>query len=291
LDYNFSTIKFYSFERQVVFMSSKDFLKRMKEQAEEAGYSGGGGGTVAKILIELGLHRYVTGHDFWAFFKPLGDGDNEMIRVGEELSARLQAAGCSDKPQLGLKITIFKDALGRDPFKTDLQEFIPDWQDGFELVTDAIETLDLPFGKVFYGRFQYKSNPHFVKKGDAGKTEIDQNGKSRFPSIRLPIEKFTSEAEAQAAVGNSSANFASQWSDQLRANHIDPDANFLRDNQSDIQKTYDLMVKTKEKPYSGAPDLPDGLLTLPKIKQYLGHPHMWNCTSEDIDIVLSATPF
>lgn len=274
-------------------MSSKDFLKRMKEQAEEAGYSGGGGGTVAKILIELGLHRYVKDHDFWSFFKPLGDGDNEMNRVGEELSARLQKAGCNDNPVFGIKITIKKDVIGRDAFKKDLEEFIPSWQeDAFGLIFDAVETLDLPFNEIFYGRFQYKSNPFHVKKGEAGKTEVDQNGKARFPSIRLPIEKFVNETEARAAVsGSSSTNVASQWSDELRKNHIDPDINFLKDNQDDIQQTYNLMMETKEKPYSGAPELPVGLLTPPKIKQYLADKYMWNCTSDDIDIVLNAAPF
>lgn len=268
-------------------MSSKDFLKRMKEQAEEAGYSGGGGGTVAKILIELGLHRYVKDHDFWTFFKPLGDGDNEMSRVGEELSARLQKAGCNDNPVFGIKITIKKDVIGRDAFKKDLEEFIPSWQeDAFGLVFDAVETLDLPFNEIFYGRFQYKSNPFHVRKGEAGKTEIDQKGKARFPSIRLPVEKFASEAEAQAATGgSSSASTGSQWSDALRRNYPDLDTFDL--NIANIKIGWDKIIKG-ELPWKDAPALPQPSTT-PNLKWYLAG--LFDCTSDDIDIVINMTPF
>ncbi len=212
---------------------SADFLKRLKEEAEESGYSGGGAGTVARIIIELGLHRYVAGNEFWSFWKPLGDGENEMARVGKELTDRLKNAGCADSPQFGAKITIKKDAIGRDPFKADLMEFIPDWQDGFELIVDAVNTLALPFNEVFYGRFQYKPNPHFVKKGEAGKTEIDQKGVARYPSIRLPIEIFANEAVARAAAGGSPQTTSNtKWSHTAQASY--PDVSEIENTSGEI---------------------------------------------------------
>lgn len=275
-------------------MSGKNFLDRMKKQADESGYSGsGGGGTIARILLEVGLHRYVAGHNFWSFWKPIGAAEGEMDRVGNELSERLLKAGSSELPMFGIKITIKKDVIGRDPFKADLQEFIPDWQDGYGLVVDAIKNLDLPIGETFYGKFQYKSNPYFVKKGEAaGKTETDQNGVARYPSIRLPIEKFSNEAAANeaaaklAAGDSSSGNSASQWSDMLKKNYPDP-IKFADDNTSDIHKIYN-QIKGGTLPFAGAPPLPDPLNPM-TAKKYVAV--MYTCEAGDIDIILDMTPF
>ncbi|MHA1942451.1 MAG: hypothetical protein ACW97P_12155, partial [Candidatus Hodarchaeales archaeon] len=90
-------------------MSSKDFLREMKKAGEA--YSGGGGqGIVGPIMIEFGLHRYVTGHEFWSFWKATS-APEEVNVIGEELQARLQAAGCSDAPSFGLRVTIKKNVL------------------------------------------------------------------------------------------------------------------------------------------------------------------------------------
>jgi hypothetical protein len=205
-------------------MSSTDFLNKMKKAGEK--FSGGGGqGIIGRAKIEFGLHRYVTGHDFWAFFKPTVS-ESEIDSVGKELQGRLREAGCNDEPAFGIKITIDKNILSRDePYKADLQEFIPAWQkDGFDLVCDFIDKGSLPMNEFFYGRIQYKANPFSVKQGEAGKTETDQNGVARYPSIRIPVEKFANEAAARAAIGGTSNNQAasdSQWSDTARANYPD----------------------------------------------------------------------
>lgn len=261
-------------------MSSKDFLDRMRKKADDSGYSGGGGGTVAKILLETGLHRYVANHEFWSFWKPISD-DAEMVVIGEELKARLQEAGSTDNPIFGIKITIKKDALGRDPFKADLQEFIPEWQtDGFELICDAIEKLDLPIGEMFYGRFQYKANPFAVKKGEAGKTETDQNGKARYPSIRVPIEKFANEAAAKEAAGSSSsgASVDSKWSDVARKNY--PDLSVLAGLEGEILDWY---KKAKEGTpyYNDAATYGEVPKAPPLIKKYIAD--IYTISPADID--------
>ncbi|MHC4752871.1 MAG: hypothetical protein ACYTFW_23750 [Planctomycetota bacterium] len=201
-------------------MSSKDFLDRMRKAGEK--YSGGGGGgVIGRIKVEFGLHRYVAGHDFWSFWKPAAD-EAELVSVNEELVGRLQKAGCSDNPAFGVKVTIDKNVLGRDePYKANLQEFIPAWQeDSFEMIMNYLEEANLPTSEWFWGRVQYKANPHFVKQGEAGKKETDQNGNPRFPSVRVPVEKFADEAAARASVtASDSSNVTSddsKWSDLAR---------------------------------------------------------------------------
>lgn len=271
-------------------MSSKDFLDRMRKAGEK--YSGGtGAGIIGRVLIETGLHRYVTGHEFWSFWKPVLD-EKEIDTIGSELSKRLQEAGCTDEPTFGIKITIKADVLSKtEPYKADLQEFIPAWQeDAFNLICDAIEKANLPVGEIFFGQVQYKANPFHVKKGNAGKTEIDQNGKARFPSIRLPVEKFANEAEARAAAGGSSgasasASTSSQWSDTLRSNY--PDLATFDLNIANIQVGWDKIVEN-ELPWKDAPALPQPSTT-PNLKRYLAG--LFDCASEDIDIVINMTPF
>lgn len=265
-------------------MSSKDFLGKMREQAKEGGYVGGGD-TVAKILIEAGLHRYVVNHDFWSFWKPLGDGDNEMKRVGEELKARLQEVGCNNSPVFGIKITVFKEVFGRDPFKADLQEFIPEWQaDTIDMISDALDTLGISIGKSFFGRFQYKSNPFHVKKGDTGKTETDKDGKACFPSIRLPVEKFANEAAARAAVGGSSANSDSKWSDTARATFQD-NMKSLEDSIQEIANWYRGVFKGEA--MQGYP-LPSPLTPVTVKKQIA---NAYGIETSDIDIAIDTAPF
>jgi hypothetical protein len=262
-------------------MSSKDFLDRIRKAGEK--YSGSGGaGIIGRVIIETGLHRYVAGHEFWSFWKPVLD-DKEMDVIGSELSARLQQAGCSDEPVFGIKITVKADVLGRDePYKSDLQEFVPAWQgDAFELVCDAIEKGDLPIGEIFYGLVQYKANPFHVKKGEAGKTETDQNGKARFPSIRIPVEKFANEAAARAAASASGeqATTNSKWSETAQATY--------EGNMASLEDTADELLKYLELLKKGTPfpgyDLPQPLTPVSAKKQIA---EIYGIETTDIDLLI-----
>jgi hypothetical protein len=133
-------------------MDSKQFLKEMLEAGKK--WTGGGGaGITSRVKIEIGLHRYVAGHDFWSFWKAAANAA-DLDRAGKELTGRLQQAGCSDVPMIGIKVTIDKNVLSRDePYKADLQEFIPTWQeDAFELLVNHIYEGNLPFSEWFYGK-------------------------------------------------------------------------------------------------------------------------------------------
>lgn len=269
-------------------MDSKQFLKEMLE-AGQRWIGGGGAGIVSQVKVEIGVHRYVTGHDFWSFWKAAANKD-DLARVGEEVEARLREAGCNDKPMLGIKVTIHKDVLSRDtPYKAHLQEFVPAWQaDAFELLVNHINEANLPFNEWFWGKVEYKANPYFVKQGEAGKKETDQNGNPRYPSIRVPVEKYANEAAARAAVGGSSTSTSaadnSQWSDTARKNYKD-DLDDLAALASEVSEWYTKMV-------SGTPFANDAEtyplptpLTPPAIKQKLAG--YYDVETADIDLLMS----
>ncbi len=270
-----------------IIMSNSDFLNRMRKAGEK--YSGSGGaGIVGRILIEFGLHRYVTGHEFWSFWKPVIE-ENEMDIIAGELKARMQEAGNTDEPSFGVKITIKKDILSRtEPYKADLQEFIPAWQkDSFDLIYDAIEKSDLPVNEIFYGRIQYKANPFFVKKGEDGKTETDQHGVPRYPSIRLPVEKFSNEQTAKDAAGGSSSSVSttSQWSEKaFKAYNLKGDMSSLESSTAQILKclkdagegiAFNNDAETYELPVPPTP---------PNLKKYIAD--IYNIESSDIDLMI-----
>lgn len=272
-------------------MDSKQFLDSMLKAGEK--WTGGGGsGVIGRIKIEIGLHRYVAGHDFWSFWKAAADAA-DLDRVGEELTGRLRQAGCSDAPMLGIKVTIAKDVLSRDePYKADLQEFIPNWQkDAFELLANHIHEASLPFGEWFYGKVEYKANPFFVKQGEAGKKETDQNGNPRFPSIRVPVEKFANEAAARAAVGGGNASGGSavtnsEWSDTARKNY--PDIKILTALGGEIATWYTKIMGGE--PFAGdAENFPlPSPLTPPNVKKQLAA--AYDVETADLDLLMEA-PF
>lgn len=265
---------------------SNEFLKQMDKAGEK--YSGSGGqGIVGRILIEFGFHRWVSGHEFWNFWKPVAKLE-EMDTIADEVNARLLKAGNTEGPSFGIKVTVKKDVLSRDePYKADLLEFTPKWQDGYQLLLGSMETANLPVGEVFYGRVQYKANPHFVKMGESGKKETDQNGNPRYPSLRVPTEKFANEQVARDAVGDSGSSATNstsgQYSDMVYENYDSESAFEL--NFEHIKAYYKMMTEENVKPFDAAPDF-SGPWIEPKIKQYLAK--MYVCETPDIDLVLSS---
>lgn len=266
-------------------IASREFLNKMREEGKK--HSGGGGaGIVGRVLIEFGLHRYVSGHDFWSFWKPTPDPD-DVEDVKQELSGRLQQAGCGDSPNFGLKITIRKDVLGKDePYKDDLKEFVPDWQeDSFGLVCDAMEQGNLLVHEEFFGRVEYKANPYFVKQGEAGKKDKDQNGNPRYPSVRVPVERFADEAAARAAVGGgSSSNGNTQWS----AKAMEAFANDEAAIEGSATEAYTWYKKALEEkvPYNNdAANFPlPSPPTPPNIKKYIAT--IYSLEAADLDQVI-----
>jgi hypothetical protein len=199
----------------MLIMSSE--LEKLLEAGREHGAVSGG--PITKILIETAYKGYAPGStDFWQYCKVFHTPE-DGARVAEELNARIRKDGGTFDASFGFKITLNKDVLTRDtPYANHLYEFISDYKKAdFALVLDAINDNNLPVNKEFWGRFQWRTSPWSEAKGDAGKTDTDQNGEAAFPTIRLPVEKFDSEQEARAAAASSGVSTtgvsSSQWSE------------------------------------------------------------------------------
>jgi hypothetical protein len=269
---------------------SSDFLKQMREAGEEYS-SGDSQGVIGQIKVEFGLHRYVNGHDFWTFWKPVGS-KADIERVEAELKGRLQEAGSTESPNFGIRVTIKKEVLSRDtPYERDLSEFTAAWQkDGYSLIMDNLEQGQLPAGEWFYGRVRYIANPFFVKQGEKGKKDTDQDGNPRFPSVRVPVEKFADESAARAAVpASESTGNTHQWSERLRNGHMWTET-FLDDNGDEIRQMFEQVKNTGKKPYDGAPDF-SGPATDKRIKEYMAGDDLYHCEVADINIALDSVPF
>jgi hypothetical protein len=272
-------------------MSSTDFLEQMREAGKDA--ASGGQGIIGQIKIEFGLHRYVTDHDFWTFWKPIGARD-DIDSVEAELIDRLHKAGSNERPNLGVRVTIKKEVLSRDtPYEKDLSEFTTAWQqDGYNLVLDHIESGQLPVGEWFYGRVQYIANPYFVKQGEVGKKDVDQNGNPRFPAIRVPVEKFADEAAARAMVDDSATGDGKydQLSEKAKASYPNYDIFKLQSEQ--VLTWYEKALNGEGMPNKPIKDYQkeDGTIDKEVAKIYMAD--IWQLETGDIELLLAeATPF
>lgn len=268
----------------------ENFLKGMREEGQRV--AGGGSGIVSKVLVEFGLHRYVAGHEFWDFWIPTGSmAEIEPKKV--ELAAKLQAVGCTDAPSFGVRVTVRKEALSAEqPYKKDLVEFTPQWQaDAYGLVEKHLVEVDAPIGTEFYAQIKGVPNPYHVTKGEAGKTDTDQNGNPRFPAIRVPVKKFANEAEARAFVSaNGAANSNVQlppFSDKAKANYPDLTqlqacANEINEHLGKAQQGQPFMDDAENYPLPTPP-------TPPNLKSYIAN--IYQIEATDIDLLRVDVPF
>jgi hypothetical protein len=268
-------------ERKVFVMTSiKEFLAEMTAEGEKA--TGGGAGIVGRVLIQLGLHRFVKDHDFWQFWLVTPE-KSEVVRKTAELQERLNQAGSTEKPNFGLRVTIFSDVLGHAPYKKNLDEFIPSWQkEAYGLLAQHVIDANLPIGKEFWGHVQMKANPFAVAKGEAGKTDKDQNDVPRFPTIRVPVKMFTDRAEAQTFVNANGQVTSRPFSPTAKANY--PDLSILETQGDDIAVW--LNRAQQGTPYNNdATNFPlPTPLTPPNVKKYIAN--IFLVEPEDVDFFL-----
>lgn len=281
-------------------MSSKDFLDRMRKIGDEHGRKGGSG-FITQMTIEFGFWVYVKDHDRLAFWKRCED-PKEAETIKAEIQARLAEQNINEEPDYCLRMFASKDVLGDNApdwvKEWDKDEFYGRWQwdkqkDGpetcYTLIINSVEKNNLPFGTKFWGRYISKPNPYYVAQGEAGKKPSKKDPtKSYFPSFTLPVEIFADEAAARlVAGGGSSTTTDSQWSDTVRREYSDPSKFASAGNINSIHAAY-LKIKAGELPYPGAPALPEPLTSLGQ-KQYLAT--MYDCETDDVDLVLDMTPF
>lgn len=269
----------------------REFLDQMREEGLKATGGGVGLGVVGKVLVQFGVHRFVPGHDFWEFWAEIKKPEEAQAKTAE-LANKLKEAGVTDSPNFGIRVTVLKDTLSAQaPYKKDLAEFTPQWQaDAYKLIEDSLYENDLPISEVFYGQVQYKANPFHIAKGEAGKTDKDQNGNPRFPSVRVPVRKFKDEAEARAFVqasGAKSGNRLPPFSDTAKTNY--PDLNSLVSCAEEIhlhlskaQQGEAFMGDAENYPLPTPP-------TLPNLKKYIAG--IYSIEASDIDLLRVKSPF
>lgn len=270
----------------------REFLDQMREEGQKATGGGGNLGIVGKVLVQFGVHHFVAGHDFWEFWLKTKTHDEIPIRTAE-LAEKLKEVGITDSPNFGLRVTVFKDVLSREsPYKDNLVEFTEVWRkETYKVIEDSVFENGLPVGEVFWGQVQYRANPFHVAKGEAGKTDKDQQGNPRFPSIRVPVRKFANEAEARAFVQASGAkgsgNSLPPFSETAKANYPDLQslvscAEEIHLHLSKAQKGEAFMDDAENYPLPTPP-------TPPNLKKYIAN--IYSIEATDIDLLRVDVPF
>jgi hypothetical protein len=273
-------------------MDMREFLDKMAEEGEKV--SGGGSlGIVGKVLVQFGVHRFVEGHEFWEYWLET-KGPGEISDRATELAEKLRKIGVTDKPNFGIRVTVFRDVLSAaSPYKKDLIEFTPKWQsDAYKLIEDSVFENKLPVGEEFLGQVQYKPNPYHVAKGEAGKTDKDQEGNPRWPSVRVPVRRFADEAEARAFV---------EANGTAKASQLPPFSETAKKNYPDLQ-SQSLMGLAEEihghlaKAQQGIPFMNDAEnhklpepATPPNLKAYIAG--IYDIEPGDIDLLRVDAPF
>lgn len=279
----------------------REFLDQMREEGRKLSGGSTSLGMVGKVLVQLGFHQYIKGQnqDFWYYWAAVTTFD-EMEAKAAEVNGKLRQDGASDNARFGVRVTVFKDVLSSDqPYKKDISEFTAEWQtESFNLVSESIIENDLPLGEVFWGQVKPKANPFHVAKGEAGKTDKDQNGNPRYPAIRVPVKKFANEAEARAFVeanGAKSSDNLPPFSDTAKANYPDLQslvscAEEIHLHLSKAQKGEAFMGDTENYPLPKHPVKPDELPPpLPLLKKYIAG--IYSIEASDIDLLHVEVPF
>jgi hypothetical protein len=198
-----------------------DFLKQMDEAGGKLDGGGSGLGCIGQMKVEFGFHGYPkikgSGLDFWFAWRPASSVE-DAERAKMDCEAKLKEHGVEAQARFGIKVTVFKEAL-TGPYNRDLAEFIAKWQrDSYKMILDALNENDIPANKVFWGQTVSKANPYNVAKGEAGKTDTDQNDNPRYPTIRVPVKAFENEAAAREFFNSQGGESDStiQWSEAVK---------------------------------------------------------------------------
>jgi len=242
-------------------------------------------GIVGEIKIEFGFHCYIEGNDFWKFYRGFNKPEDTQAAFLSAKDAVENAGGDARQLRPGVCVKIYADVLSRDtPYAADLREFTPRWQEGaYSMILDAIGSL--PIGEKFYGQVQYKANPYHVAKGEAGKTSEDREGNPAYPTIRVPVQKFTKQEAIDFVAANSNTSNVSTISDAAQSN-----AQEILDNWAIAQQGNCPFPDTPE--YTKSFPLMPEKMTPPERKGYENQvvqwlAKVWEVTASDIDQLIA----
>lgn len=186
--------------------TAQSYLDQMNKAGKAA--SSGGTGIIAQVTVEFGWWRYIEGVDYWSSFVPAMSPD-DMEPAKQRCIDLLRLNKSEDWPNFGLRVTVHKEEIltgDKKSYEGDLVKFTDEYKkDAYGIVYQSLSDTLCPVNAKFWGRVKQKNDPYFVKQGEDGKTEKDQNGNPVYPRVRYIAEAFSNRAEALAAAGDSSS--------------------------------------------------------------------------------------
>jgi len=248
---------------------------------EKVESSGGGEALIGDVSYQVGWKAFVSGMgDDTSFFPVTSKEEYTTQKAACEAFIAKHAPG--RKPNYGYLLTLYKDGvLSKDAsgWKGDLSGFTSDWTSASkEIVVPSLKEMNEKPGVRFYARIGRNDDPYKVGLGDAGKTDTDNNGNARFPTVLYFAEKFDSKEAALAACGdNGKVPQASA-----------PKASPLSDKAKENGWTMDTLVATRKTIESEVAELVGGGKPLPLARAEVAKTYALEV--DDI-VVLDSTPF
>jgi len=184
----------------------EDFWAQFEETiAEESG----GGGIVARVRVEPGYKIYVAGLPQEETFFPVSNVGDKAERARARAKANKVSAEYGARPSAySIQIRAFADNayVRGGPAnwpKGDRFWVVNTWTDAAKqvLLPSLKENGCAPLPWEGWVRIGFKPDPYKVSLGDAGMTDVDQDGNPRFPLVPYIVEVFPSEEAALSAVG------------------------------------------------------------------------------------------
>lgn len=190
-----------------------------KEYEETSAKESGGGGIVAKALIETGYKVYVSGTPQSETFFAAAASDEKARKAAKATAKKL------GDPRWGIQIRAYlKGATTQGKpatWKGDRFFNTDGWTSACkEVVVPSLRDNGCaPLPWKGWVRIGFKPDPYKAAMGDDGKTDTDQEGNPRFPQVAYIVESFANEAEAMAGVSAaggsaSTPDFPDGWDEE-----------------------------------------------------------------------------
>lgn len=182
-----------------------DFWERFESVIEE---ESGGGGIVARVLVQTGYKVYVPGLSQEETFFAVSDPMDSAARARAKAEANRLAMANGVRSSFSIQIRAFaEDAYVRgEPAawpKGDRFWVVNTWTEAAKqvVIPSLREHGCDPLPWEGWVRIGFRPDPYKVSLGEAGMTDVDQDGNPRFPLVPYIAEVFPSREAALAAVG------------------------------------------------------------------------------------------
>ncbi len=210
-------------------------MDEMSEAGEKI--AGGGPGSILQVKVEFGFHKYIEGKDFWTSWVPVAKKSDQNAG-NEACHTILRKYGSAQKPEFGIHTHMFGNSALPNAWKGDSRDFVGSWRkDTYNLLMEKLAQVQgLEFNEILWARVRNVSDPHFVAKGESGKTVLrtnrdgnavkDSEGKNvyDYKTIKVVTEVFPDKAAAEKAASEGAYdNGTPQLSAKAKGNSVEID--------------------------------------------------------------------